>query len=110
MQRRYCELCGSDEVDENWRCGQCGSRVTKVGHPPRKKTLVPLENPDRQRSTSVLSITEEAGPDIVMIMEVKDQNQRLGALVVKCRGNPDTGKIGCEGVALFTEEEIKYDI
>lgn len=104
--RRYCELCGSEDVDENWRCSGCGSRMTRVGQKPAKRSLVPLVNPDQQRATSMLSITEEAGPNLVMIMEVKDQNKRLGALVLTCRGNPETGKMGCEGVSLFTEEDI----
>lgn len=105
MEERYCELCGGS-VDDDWRCNDCGSRLTKQGKRPPKKTLCKLENPDQIRSTSLLSITEEVGPNLVMIMEVKGQGVRLGALVLTCRGDLATGKMGCEGVSLFTEEEI----
>jgi hypothetical protein len=45
---------------------------------------------------------------LVQVLEIKaDDGLRLGALVIRVVGDPNTGKLGAHGVSIFTHEEIQ---
>ena len=71
------------------------------------KRLADLRPPDCCPSFSIFD-TGTVRHDLVQVLEIKaDDGLRLGALVIRVIGDPETGKLGAHGVSIFTHEEIQ---
>ena len=70
------------------------------------KSLEPLIHPDRRPSSS-LQVIDVRGANYFWTIEIKSATgARLGALLIRCQSNLETGRLYSEGVSEFTDEEI----
>lgn len=63
-------------------------------------------NPDRKRARGGWAC-DASDHEIRAVLDVRKEGQRVGAMVLRCEGDPTTGRLSFSGMSIFTNAQIE---